>query len=119
MRFGIRDQYQDEDEDDDDDETRYVRSEPFNLIMHAYRDIHTSVGPTIVPGEWVQGREAILPEPEEFEEINYSPKRRLRKMFKEHGLQVIVKMASIELTPEKPNFPTGSWHVSCVCLFLW
>jgi hypothetical protein len=25
---------------------------------------------------------------------------------------VIVKMASIELTPEKPEFSAGSWHVS-------
>lgn len=28
------------------------------------------------------------------------------------GLQVIVKLTSIELTPEKPEFPAGSWHVS-------
>ncbi|KAF2634557.1 hypothetical protein P280DRAFT_364462, partial [Massarina eburnea CBS 473.64] len=26
-------------------------------------------------------------------------------------LQIIFKMATIELTPEKPEFPTGGWHV--------
>lgn len=33
----------------------------------------------------------------------------LRERFKD--LQVIVKMASIELTPDKPTFPAGGWHV--------
>ncbi len=27
------------------------------------------------------------------------------------GLQVIVKIASIELTPQEPRYPGGSWHV--------
>ncbi|KAB5545812.1 hypothetical protein GE09DRAFT_220286 [Coniochaeta sp. 2T2.1] len=35
----------------------------------------------------------------------------LRKWFGEKGLQVVVKLASIELTPEKPQYPGGSWHV--------
>lgn len=106
MKFGIRE------DDDEPDETGYVRSRSFDGLRYSWRGVHTSVGPTIYPGEWLQGREAILPEPREFAEIDYSPKRRLRRMFKKHGLQVIVKMASIELTPEKPHFPAGSWHVS-------
>lgn len=112
MTFGVPD------DDDEPDETGYVRTSHFDTIRYRWRPVHTSVGPLLSPGEWVQGREAILPEPEEFEEIDYTPRRRLRKMFKEHGLQVIVKMASIELTPEKPHFPSGSWHVSCLCPFL-
>lgn len=31
--------------------------------------------------------------------------------FAEKGLQVIVKLANIQLTPEKPNYDGGSWHV--------
>ena len=27
------------------------------------------------------------------------------------GLQVIVKLANIHLTPEKPEYPGGSWHI--------
>ncbi|KAL7896284.1 hypothetical protein HDV64DRAFT_270587 [Trichoderma sp. TUCIM 5745] len=106
VTFGVRD------DDDEPDETGYVRTESWSRAhRHGWRKNHTSVGPRLWPDEWVQGREAILPEPREFAEIDYTPKRRLRKMFKKHGLQVIVKMASIELTPEKPHFPSGSWHV--------
>ncbi|THC93468.1 hypothetical protein EYZ11_007053 [Aspergillus tanneri] len=35
----------------------------------------------------------------------------LQSKFCENGLQVIVKLANIELTPEKPKYNGGSWHV--------
>jgi hypothetical protein len=35
----------------------------------------------------------------------------LRHRFRENGLQVIVKLANIELTPEKPEYEGGTWHV--------
>ena len=35
----------------------------------------------------------------------------LRKDFGKQGLQVIVKLANIELTPEEPFYEGGSWHV--------
>lgn len=35
----------------------------------------------------------------------------LQKDYKESGLQVIVKLANIHLTPDKPSYPGGSWHV--------
>lgn len=42
-------------------------------------------------------------------------------------LKVIVKMANIELTPERPDYPGGSWHVEgsinedivCTCLYYY
>ncbi|KAE8406247.1 hypothetical protein BDV37DRAFT_281157 [Aspergillus pseudonomiae] len=39
--------------------------------------------------------------------------RRLRPVgiFQETGLQIIVKLVNIELTPEKPEYHGGSWHV--------
>ncbi|KAF2106544.1 hypothetical protein BDV96DRAFT_507694 [Lophiotrema nucula] len=48
-----------------------------------------------------------------FEEINYAPApgTRLIERFRDTGLQVIVKMASIELTPDRPEFPVGGWHI--------
>jgi hypothetical protein len=36
---------------------------------------------------------------------------RLRDQFREKGLQVIVKLANIELNPEKPEYHGGSWHI--------
>lgn len=57
-------------------------------------------------------RKPVLPDPH-FEDVEYEPTtdKRLFSKFRESGLQVIVKMASIELTPEKPHFPQGGWHV--------
>ena len=62
--------------------------------------------------KWKEIRDPILPEPMDFEPITYKITEALGKNFRNTGLQVIVKMASIELTPEKPVFPAGGWHVS-------
>ena len=61
--------------------------------------------------EWVKIRRPIIPEPVECMPIDYNAKHRIRDVFKNRGIQVIIKMASIELTPDKPEFPEGSWHV--------
>ncbi|RAH67596.1 DUF4246 domain-containing protein [Aspergillus aculeatinus CBS 121060] len=36
----------------------------------------------------------------------------MKTMFQQHGLQVIVKLTNIELTPEKPSYAGGSWHIA-------
>lgn len=64
--------------------------------------------------KWIyDNRTIIKPEPRPF-----TPPR-TKKGYKEFrledyaktGLQVIVKLANIELTPEKPEYAGGSWHV--------
>jgi hypothetical protein len=62
--------------------------------------------------QWANIREPVLPEIP-FEEIEYAPQEntRLKERFRSSGLQIIVKLASIELTPEKPEFPVGGWHI--------
>ena len=35
----------------------------------------------------------------------------LEEDFRQQGLQVIVKLSSIELTPEKQDYPGGNWHL--------
>ncbi|KAH8816634.1 hypothetical protein F5884DRAFT_665993 [Xylogone sp. PMI_703] len=55
-------------------------------------------------------RELVLPEPREFMPID-PPEVDLRAEAEAMGLQVIVKLANIELTPEKPSYDGGSWHV--------
>lgn len=62
--------------------------------------------------KWRSVREPIFPEPDDTTKVDYLATESLRETFKASGLQVIVKMATIELTPEKPEFPTGGWHVS-------
>lgn len=65
---------------------------------------------------WRMNRVPVQPQPENFSPADdfYDPKagQRLSEKFKEPGLQIIVKMASIELTPEKPQFPGKSIHCS-------
>ncbi|KAH6909366.1 hypothetical protein BKA70DRAFT_1426493 [Coprinopsis sp. MPI-PUGE-AT-0042] len=60
-------------------------------------------------------RRTIHPEPEEFdaEKQESLEPYSLRERFGESGrsLQVIVKLANIELTPEKPDYEGGTWHV--------
>lgn len=64
---------------------------------------------------WVQSRRPAIPEPS-FKNTKYArePKKLLAEKFRDSGLQAIVKMASIELTPEKPEFHTGGWHVNAI-----
>lgn len=74
--------------------------------------------------KWKILRTPVLREPDTFEKVNYDlegakedvysplgPLGGLREKFKDSGLQIIVKMASIELTPDKPEFPAGGWHI--------
>ncbi|KAK0704572.1 hypothetical protein B0H67DRAFT_498283 [Lasiosphaeris hirsuta] len=60
--------------------------------------------------KWHKVREPIYPEPGTYEPIKYACNRSIRRRFNGSGLQVIIKMATIELTPEKPDFPAGGWH---------
>lgn len=62
------------------------------------------------------GRKLILPTPKPYSEDNSKHTSKefkfdLRQKFASEGLQVIVKLANIHLTPEKPNYRGGSWHV--------
>ncbi|KAK0742613.1 hypothetical protein B0T18DRAFT_167361 [Schizothecium vesticola] len=65
--------------------------------------------------EWCRIRKPVQIKPPVFgrPEVNYTvdPGKPLGQKFKDSGLQIMVKMASIELTPEKPEFPPGGWHV--------
>lgn len=71
---------------------------------------------------WKDSRKIIHPQPDKFKPpgerfnekykyVKYEdlPLVDLRKDF--GRLQIIVKLASIHLTPEKPSYDGGSWHV--------
>lgn len=66
----------------------------------------------LLEAKWRSFRKPRIP-PLLYKHVDYTPhaSRRLVEKFSTSGLQVIVKMASIELTPEKPEFPVGGWHV--------
>ncbi|KAF7979075.1 hypothetical protein HWV62_43573 [Athelia sp. TMB] len=53
----------------------------------------------------------VIPDVGEFSEPKQTKLLDLRDEFGERGLQVIVKLANIHLTPDKPHYGGGSWHV--------
>jgi hypothetical protein len=74
--------------------------------------------------EWIRNNRTLIPpEPKSFESGNWikkdwtdtdiktAPSTNLRKDFAQYGLQVIVKLTNIHLTPEKPDYEGGTWHI--------
>ncbi|KAF9523655.1 hypothetical protein CPB83DRAFT_862555 [Crepidotus variabilis] len=62
--------------------------------------------------EWIEvTQKLVYPEPKKFKPITSPSDYDLKKAFGTRGLQVIVKLANIELTPAKPKYEGGSWHV--------
>jgi hypothetical protein len=62
--------------------------------------------------QWIKDtRKAKQPEPNSFEPFIPVDEVDLRRDHGKTGLQVIVKLANIHLTPEKPRYSGGSWHV--------
>ncbi|KAF9040862.1 hypothetical protein BJ165DRAFT_1330584, partial [Panaeolus papilionaceus] len=55
--------------------------------------------------------DVVFPEPNPFSPAKRVLKTNLREQFGSSGLQVIVKLANIELSPEKPEYGGGSWHL--------
>lgn len=62
--------------------------------------------------QWVEeNRRVILPEPGTFEPFPYMmvpDEEDLRTVYGDEGLQVIVKLGNIHLTPEKPEYKGGN-----------
>lgn len=67
--------------------------------------------------EWQASKKIVQPEPQgDFQPLKQADYRwgeqlSLRNLCHEDGLQVIVKLANIELTPDKPRYEGGTWHV--------
>ncbi|KAL3471427.1 hypothetical protein BJX99DRAFT_237408 [Aspergillus californicus] len=60
--------------------------------------------------EWLSSRRITQPEPGEFKVPKIKDLKFLEH-FAGQQYQVIVKLANIELTPEKPNYEGGTWHI--------
>ena len=88
---------------------------------HGFNDGRNNVNAPYHPDfithcKWMILREPNIPEPcfEESHDIDYAPTigKRLIDRYGEYGLQVIVQMTSIELTPESPEFRTKEWQIA-------
>ena len=65
---------------------------------------------------WEQERKLVIPEPGDFDDMDQKKPWEdnhvdLRRIFGDTGLQIIVKLASVVLTPEKPEYAGGNWHL--------
>lgn len=60
--------------------------------------------------EWWENRRPVVPDAPAFTPPEL-PGESARVDLRGRGLQVIVKLATIHLTPEKPEYSGGSWHV--------
>ncbi|KAF9004558.1 hypothetical protein BDQ17DRAFT_1390108 [Cyathus striatus] len=60
---------------------------------------------------WETTRVCVQPEPREFKPPTANNPVKLRDEYRQYGLQVVVKLANIVLTPEKPEYEGGAWHV--------
>ncbi|KAF3941892.1 hypothetical protein ABW19_dt0202263 [Dactylella cylindrospora] len=85
-------------DEDDDEDTQWDKTEEWKATMREANCVQPDAGDYKPWADRVSGYEGELA-------IN------LWEEFKEKGLQVIVKFASIHLTPEKPQYSGGSWHM--------
>ncbi|MFF7300054.1 DUF4246 family protein [Streptomyces sp. NPDC008265] len=60
--------------------------------------------------DWWENRRPVVPDAPAFTAPE-PPDTSARVSLRGRGLQVIVKLATIHLTPEKPEYQGGSWHV--------
>ena len=68
--------------------------------------------PTGTSEEWRrEHRVLIKPEPKEYKQRTPKLPFDLRSQYGDNGFQVIIKLANVHLTPEKPGYEGGSWHV--------
>lgn len=81
---------------DDDEHDSWERD--YEWLSQYRRDHITQPEPGVFKAPY------IIPDAE-------NPFLNLKNDFNHKGLQVIVKLATIYLTPEKPSYAGGSWHV--------
>ena len=91
------------------------RDPPDDFMRPGSDDIgETSVSDYQRRHQWERSTRVLIhPEPGRYNssERSVEAKINLRKQFKDTGLQVIVKLANIELSPDKPEYEGGSWHI--------
>ncbi|MER6186665.1 DUF4246 domain-containing protein [Streptomyces sp. NPDC001652] len=83
------------------DKTSYSDDEAYAEALQAWEEAHDS---------WWEDRQPVIPDAPVFTPPAM-PDASARVDLRGRSLQVIVKVAAIHLTPDKPEYPGGSWHV--------
>jgi hypothetical protein len=83
------------------DKASYSDDEAYAEAVRAWEKAHD---------DWWENRRPVVPDAPVFTPPE-SPGETARVDLRGRRLQVIVKLATIQLTPDKPEYPGGSWHV--------
>ncbi|MFE5709412.1 DUF4246 domain-containing protein [Streptomyces sp. NPDC056501] len=83
------------------DEASYSDAAAYDEAFNAWEDALE---------DWWENRRPVIPDAPEFTAPE-SPDESARVDLRGRGLQVIVKLATIHLTPDEPEYAGGSWHV--------
>jgi hypothetical protein len=83
------------------DKDSYSEDEAYKEALRAWEEAHD---------DWWENRRPVVPDAPVFTPPE-SPDESTRVDLRGRGLQVIVKLATIHLTPENPEYAGGSWHV--------
>jgi hypothetical protein len=89
------------------DEVLPLYRDKYNKLLKLEKQTGKKIDNSVAELKWRALRGPILPDSDQFTEVNCTPSERLAQKLKESGIQVIVKMVSIEPTPDKPDFPAG------------
>ncbi|KZV88675.1 hypothetical protein EXIGLDRAFT_839044 [Exidia glandulosa HHB12029] len=82
------------------------------LLVGAFVPLFERVLTDVMPGNALPLRHRLDGEDDESEDAALRVQRRAhRYSLRGRGIQVIVKLANITLTPEKPEYGGGAWHV--------
>jgi hypothetical protein len=60
---------------------------------------------------WYDSRPILQPEPGDFEVPEEADRVDLREHYPDQKLQVVVKLTTIQLTPDDPEYEGGSWYI--------
>lgn len=91
----------DDSEPEDPDESSFSDDEAYEEALEAWEEAHEN---------WWANRRPVVPDAPDFTPPE-SPGASDRVDLRGRRLQVIVKLATIHLTPDRPEYPGGSWHV--------
>ncbi|MFB6617565.1 DUF4246 domain-containing protein [Streptomyces sp. NPDC085524] len=83
------------------DKASYSDGAAYTEAVDAWQEAHD---------DWWENRRPVVPDAPDFTPPEV-PGASARVGLRGRGLQVVVKLATIHLTPEKPEYPGGSWHV--------
>lgn len=83
------------------DESSHSDDEAYDEAVHAWE---------AAQDDWWENRRPVVPDAPAFTPPRL-PDESARVDLRGRRLQVIVKLATIHLTPDKPEYPGGSWHV--------